>query len=283
MRQVESNPHLGCINSKMRNMRNIIEFDLPLKEKSIITFVINNNVYKCRLINVGNYYVSLINDEFLENGVEKKDLFHDEFVSLIFDKTLGKPPKEYYEEIFPDQSFSGCWPESTLKELEKVLTQMKKDFEILNQRKPILQFDRFRFRIGDIILYEKTKHKILGYYFSEGFNNYKRYGYVIDNIAYGHDGNNLGYDEYGNKLVFDDKEEDKWFIREDLASPIKNNQINNNLKQNENGNEIKLPRTKSIISRGKVPEGHRICCKVYKTAISVKSLSYSTIFGGGQE
>lgn len=258
-------------------MRNIIEFELPLNKKSIITFYINNDIYKCKPVCIGNYYISLVGDAFLKNGVEKKQICHDSFVSFIFNKILGKPPKKYYEKIFPNQSFSGCWPKSTLQELEKVLIQMKKDFEILNQRKPILQFDRFRFRIGDIILFEKTEHKILGYYFSEGFNNYEYcYGYVIDNIANGHDGNDWGYDEYGNKLVFDD-EKDKWFIRESLVSSIKNNQINNNLKQNENGNEIKLQRAKAVISRGTVPTGYRICSKVHKTAISIQPLSHTEI------
>lgn len=178
-------------------MRNTIEFDLPLKEKSIITFVINNNVYKCRPINVGGYYVSLINDEFLENGIEKKDLFHDKFVQLIFDETLGKPPKKYYEEIFPDQSFSGCWPESTLKELEKVLLKMREDFD-KKEYKPTL---------------DKIEHK----------------------------------------------------------------PITKQLKTKENGNEIKLPRTKSIISRGTVPTGYRIRSKVHKTAISIQPLSHTKI------
>lgn len=61
--------------------------------------------------------------------------------------------------------------------------------------------DKFRFRIGDTIIYRGEKHEVKAYYFSEGFNNYAGgYGYTIDTPF--HDGSIYSYDECGNKMSF---------------------------------------------------------------------------------
>lgn len=56
--------------------------------------------------------------------------------------------------------------------------------------------------------------------------------------------------------------------------------INNPIKQQQqNGNEIKLQRTKGIIRSGKVPKGCGICSKIHKATISSRPLENSAISG----
>lgn len=257
-----------------------IEFDLPLEKDSIVTFTINNDIYKCNLASsYGYFYISLIKDKFLKDGLDEKTIFHYNFVCRIFDDTLGKSAKDYYKEIFPYEGFNGTWPETSLKDLEKVLIKMQEDFEKLNKpskKKPKLNFSRFRFRIGDTIVFRKKEYKIVGYYFSEGFNNFNEsYGYVIEGYPDGHKGQSFSYNEFGEQSKYYPKE-DKYYVNEKKAE-ISNKSITNQLKTIENGNEIKLPRTKTLVVRGEVPEGCRICSNVNKTAISIQSLSNTTI------
>ena len=57
--------------------------------------------------------------------------------------------------------------------------------------------------IGDKVTYtgDNEIHTIIGYYFSNGFNNYDNpYGYVIDNRYPGHKAFDYGYDKKGNHL-----------------------------------------------------------------------------------
>lgn len=253
-----------------------IEWDRPLQKGSIIKFTINNEEYQGKVdVDRNKYYVIC----------DTPGIFHDEFVYNVF-KPLNQTPIEYYKSIFKEDSFSGHWPETSLVHLATVLIKMQEDFEKLNKpskKKPKLDFSKFRFRIGDTIKYQDSEYKIAGYYFLEGFNNFRGiYGYVIKEYSYGHDGNGYGYDEYGNKLIFKDERE-KWFLREELANPIKNNQSNNNLKEKQDGNEIKLQRSKAVVIRGEVPEGCRICSKVHKATISIKPLSHTAIARGDQE
>lgn len=59
------------------------------------------------------------------------------------------------------------------------------------------------FKEGDQVtfVYDNKIHTIIGYYFSNGFNNYNSsYGYVIDNIYLGHNACCYGYDKEGNHL-----------------------------------------------------------------------------------
>jgi hypothetical protein len=143
-----------------------------------------------------------------------------------------------------------------------------------------LDFSKFRFRIGDIVRWGLYDCEIVGYYFSEGFNNFnKNYGYVIlrpDDE--GHNGFVYGFDEYGNNLA-PNPTNNSWYVYEyEVESTLINIQEEKNLKKNEN--EIKLQRTKAVISRGTVPAGYRIRSKVHKTAISIQPLSYTEITRG---
>ena len=143
-----------------------------------------------------------------------------------------------------------------------------------------LDFSKFRFRIGDIVRWGLYDCEIVGYYFSEGFNNFnKDYGYVIlrpDDE--GHNGLVYGFDEYGNNLA-PNPTNNSWYVHEyEVESTLINIQEEKNLKKNEN--EIKLQRTKAVISRGTVPAGYRIRSKVHKTAISIQPLSYTEIARG---
>ena len=145
-----------------------------------------------------------------------------------------------------------------------------------------LDFSKFRFRVGDIVRWGLYDCEIVGYYFSEGFNNFnKNYGYVIlrpDDE--GHNGFVYGFDVYGNNLA-PNPTNNSWYVYEyEVKSTLINIQEEKNLKKNENENEIKLQRTKAVISRGTVPAGYRIRSKVHKTAISIQPLSYTEIARG---
>lgn len=141
---------------------------------------------------------------------------------------------------------------------------------------PTLQFEYFRFRIGDTVMVKGCHYKIVGYYFSYGFNNFNgSYGYVISRVKGGGRGHTFGYDEYGN-LLTPRPEEDYLYISEKFVTDLPTNKQ----KVKKDGNEIKLQRTKAVISRGEVPTGYRICSKVHKTAISSQSLSYTEITRG---
>ena len=149
-----------------------------------------------------------------------------------------------------------------------------------SMNKSILDSSKFRFRVGDIVRWGLYDCEIVGYYFSEGFNNFnKDYGYVIlrpDDE--GHNGFVYGFDEYGNNLA-PNPTNNSWYVCENkVESTLINIQEEKNLKKNEN--EIKLQRTKAVISRGTVPAGYRIRSKVHKTAISIQPLSYTEIARG---
>lgn len=210
-------------------------------------------------------------------------LLHEDFVDLVF-KPLGMSPKEYYKHVLgPDFGGQGKWPVAYPEDLGKVLINMKRDYEKINEseKKSILDFSKFRFKIGDIILYKGKSHRIVGYYFSSGFNNFKDYfGYVIKTDNCWHDGSSCGYDEYGNHLPSDGSA-DKYYIQECEVEPSSESQLtsNNQLKIKENGNAIKLQRTKAFIRRGKVPAGSRICSKIHKAAVSSQHLGYKQVIG----
>ena len=60
---------------------------------------------------------------------------------------------------------------------------------------PQIDKSKFRFKIGDNILYNNKKCKILAYYFMESFNNYRpTYGYTLKIGKGGHNGAYYSYD-----------------------------------------------------------------------------------------
>lgn len=62
---------------------------------------------------------------------------------------------------------------------------------------------KFRFRIGDKVMFEGEEYTIIAYFFNHGFNKYDDYGYTIDKPV--HNGSGKSYDENGEKLVFPEK------------------------------------------------------------------------------
>ena len=85
---------------------------------------------------------------------------------------------------------------------------------------PQIDKSKFRFKIGDNILYDGKKCKILAYYFMVNFNNYRNaYGYTLRIGSGGHDGSNYSYDENGNHLSFNRGV--CWFVPEKWVDPIK--------------------------------------------------------------
>ena len=143
--------------------------------------------------------------------------------------------------------------------------------------KPILDFSKFRFRIGDIVHWGQYDCKIVGYCFPGGFNNFRsNYGYVILRPDHGHDGSKFGFDECGNKLT-PNPANNCWYV---IESGVNSIPVNKQKRKNIKTNEIKLQRTKAVISRGTVPTGCRIRCKVNKATVSGQPLSYTEIVRG---
>lgn len=70
-----------------------------------------------------------------------------------------------------------------------------------------LDKSKFRFKIGDTVLYNEEPCKILAYYFSSGFNNFDCvYGYTLEmSCSSSHDGSVFSYNELGQKLSFKDR------------------------------------------------------------------------------
>lgn len=65
-----------------------------------------------------------------------------------------------------------------------------------------IDYSKFRFRIGDKILYKGEQYIIKAYYFFKGFNNYTdSYGYTISLPL--HSGIGFSYSEYGEPLKFE--------------------------------------------------------------------------------
>lgn len=81
-----------------------------------------------------------------------------------------------------------------------------------------IDYSRFRFRIGDKVLYNGESVEIAAYYFSLRYNDYTRFGYTIKRKAdcY-HNGSMSSYDEYGTELSFDS--DNYYHIIESDANP----------------------------------------------------------------
>lgn len=266
---------------------NKIDYSTPLKHGSRVCFQINGCAYNGIVTSspLEDCYVCIT--EMIKDGKStpiegnRKPIVWCIFYAFGYDY-----PEDCYKEILGKDKFPAgkIWPESSLEDLEKVLSHMKRVSECTSKKREIkekpgeglLRSEYFRFRVGDTINYKNIPHKIIGYYFLGGFNNYHSvYGYVIYGPQGSHDGSRYGYDMYGKRLTPTSRC-DCWYINEASAEVLT---INNKQKIKKDGNEIKLQRTKAVIRRGEVPKGCRICSKIHKTAISVKPLSNTAIFG----
>lgn len=245
-------------------MKPIVECFFPLSNGSKVTFILSDttkysgSVIKTELYN-GTYYICI------------DAPFHtEEIVDSIFKAFFGIECADVTEKLNINAHGNGIWPYTSLEDLELVLRIMKGEFTNVSasQSKPSLDFSKFRFRIGDDILYDGEVHKIVGYFFGSGFNNFKdSYGYVINNKDFGHDGSVSSYDEQGNQITFKDTQ-DKWNIKEYTAEKITNKQNENQLQREEVGVGGQSPRP-----------GYAVCNRKHKARITVKSLSYETFFG----
>ena len=74
---------------------------------------------------------------------------------------------------------------------------------------------KFRFRIGDKVMYGGKEYTVMAYYFPYCFNDYRGYGYTID--LPNHCGNCSSYDGNGNKMSF--QSESVHYISEDEVAP----------------------------------------------------------------
>lgn len=81
-----------------------------------------------------------------------------------------------------------------------------------------LDYSKFRFRIGDTIMYNGEECAIAAYYFVSNFNNFISYGYTIRVTGSGHDGRSFSYDEDGKHISF--PEPHYWYIQEREAVAI---------------------------------------------------------------
>lgn len=244
---------------------NRVEFTLPLKDGSTVRFYIDDTVYE------GDVRAYSSDSVFIMHSDPK--ITQEKFVSKVFDP-LQILPDEYYKQVL-GKKCAGLWPESSLKNLEKILRTMRADYSSPRLTgKSTIDSSKFRFKVGDSVSYRKEKHVIVGYYFPYKVNNYSRkYGYVICGPKGMHNGSGYGYDEYCRPLKPMPKSNCLYVFEEEVEAVTQ--LINKNKKQN--GNEIKLQKTRSIISRGTVPAGCRIRCKVHKTAVSIKPLGYAEV------
>lgn len=81
-----------------------------------------------------------------------------------------------------------------------------------------LDKSKFRFKIGDTIIYEDKLGKIAGYYFSANFNNFNDpYGYTIEIEGGAHHGQNYTYDENGKEIR---SKKPATYVYEGAVSPI---------------------------------------------------------------
>lgn len=210
---------------------------------------------------------------------------HDCVCSEIFSRRLNASDKRSFFRSNGINAGDGMWPEvHSLEDLEKQIDCINKKLSSYSPGTPI-DYSKFRFRIGSTItLKDGSTHKIVGYYFDKGFNDYGGgYGYTVDNCKYGHSASHFSYDEYGN-LLPPSSISDKLFICEKFALPYKEEKSDISLKNNNSnkqsktkGYEIRLQKTSPLISRGTVPEGSRICSRIHETAISIEPLSYTEI------
>lgn len=244
-------------------MKPTVECSLPLFEGSEVTFILSDTtkysgIVRKSVCHKDKYFIRV--NELFSNGNVVNDIFKA-FFGIGYIGVL--------EKLNINAIFEGAWPRTSLEDLEIVLRIMKGEYTNVgvSQSKPSLDFSKFRFRIGDDILYDGEVHKIVGYFFRNGFNNFKDpYGYVINDKDYGHDGSVNSYDEQGNEIAFRGTG-DKWNIHECDAKKIKNE------------NENQLQRKEAGV-RGQSPRpGCAVCNRKHKARIAVKSLSYKTFFG----
>ena len=96
---------------------------------------------------------------------------------------------------------------------------------------PQIVKSKFRFKIGDNILYNNKKYKILVYYFMESFNNYRHaYGYTLKIGKGGHNGARYSYDANGNHISFKEENKENKNQNQIKTSKIISKKINNNKK-----------------------------------------------------
>lgn len=76
----------------------------------------------------------------------------------------------------------------------------------------MIDSSKFRFRIGDKVLWQNKVVKIVAYYFSGDFNTFKgNYGYTIELPTEDyHKANSHSYDRFGNHTSY--TTQDKWYI-----------------------------------------------------------------------
>lgn len=64
-----------------------------------------------------------------------------------------------------------------------------------------IDYNKFRFRVGDIVTYRGHEYPIVGYFFCYGFNDYSNYGYTLGNFSSGHSGVGHEYTEFGTPIT----------------------------------------------------------------------------------
>lgn len=68
-----------------------------------------------------------------------------------------------------------------------------------------IDYNKFRFRVGDIVTYRGHEYPIVGYFFFFGFNDYSNYGYTLGNFSNGHSGVGHVYTEFGTPITNKDR------------------------------------------------------------------------------
>lgn len=104
----------------------------------------------------------------------------------------------------------------------------------------MINLNKFRFRIGDIVEYKGDYYRIMAYYFSGGVNNFNDlYGYTID-YPY-HTGASFSFNKKGEKVSFET--ETVYYVREKEVNPIKETELIRTLIQFLVENKTKKSKT----------------------------------------
>lgn len=92
----------------------------------------------------------------------------------------------------------------------------------------MIYLDKFRFRIGDTVVYKGNYYQVMAYYFIGEANNFgQAYGYTIDCPC--HNGSSFSFNEKGEHISFEAKT--VYYVREKEVNPIKEKEKEMNIAE----------------------------------------------------
>lgn len=256
-----------------------VSYEEPLGYGSTISFNINGRKFTGTLYGFSDktYIFPRAGGKNLVSTIEN-DLRDN--LKNFFSKVLETPLDKYKTQY---------WPEESIENLKKVLKAMEESARVkgVEFEKPLGEKSKVTF-ITSYGVYESTVNTVQNPYAFIWLNEGNS-GNLIDKIMRNLCGESIRrvYSRAGAAITrngtwpystLEDLEKVLDYINEECLHSVQK-PINNPIKQQQNGNEIKLQRTKGIIRSGKVPKGCGICGKIHKATISSRPLENSAISG----